>query len=129
MEANSEAYSEPYQTLKMEVFAKVVSDFNFWIFLQKASSQITGKILSSPLKPVATCWKSSISDAWQSFEFAFVAIDYFRKSVGYLFTKFYSHIPPYIKQYSIVHGKIHVTFCLTYLLILVSLPFVSMDYG
>ena len=47
-----------------------------------------GKILSSPLKPVTTWGKGSISDVSQGFEFAFVAINYFHKSVGYLFTKF-----------------------------------------
>ena len=64
-----------------------------------------------------TCRKCFISDVWQSFEFAFVAIDYFRKSVGYLFTKFDYYIPPYIKQYSIVQDQIHVTLCSTYLLL------------
>ena len=72
----------------MEVFAKIVNDFSFWLFMQKVSSQIIGKILSSPLKPVTTCGKSFISDVWQGLEFAFVAINYFRKSVGYLFTIF-----------------------------------------
>ena len=47
-----------------------------------------GKILSSPMKPMATCGESYISYVWQSFEFAFVAIYYFCKSAGYLFTKF-----------------------------------------
>ena len=80
-----------------------------------------GKILTSPLKPVATRGKSSISDDWQGFEFAFVAINYFRKTVGYLFANFstkflkYSTIYQYIKQYSIVHGQIHVNLCSTYL--------------
>ena len=45
-----------------------------------------GKILISPLKPVTTCGVSSIPDVWQGLEFAFAAINYFRKSVGYLFT-------------------------------------------
>ena len=39
------------------------------------------KILSLPLKPVITCGKSSISDVWQGFEFAFVAINDFRKKI------------------------------------------------
>ena len=74
-----------------------------------------GKILSSPLKPV-TCEKSSISDVFQGFEFAFVAINYFGKSVSFLFTKFDEHSTPYIKQYSILHGQIHMTLCSKYLL-------------
>ena len=41
-----------------------------------------GKILSSPLKPVATCGKNTISDIWQGFEFVFLAITCFRKSVS-----------------------------------------------
>ena len=40
------------------------------------SSQIIGKIPSSPLKPVTTCGKSSISGVWQRFEFTFVAVIY-----------------------------------------------------
>ena len=48
--------------------------FLFWLFLQKSPSQIFGKILSLPLKPVETCGKSSISDVWQDFEFIFVWI-------------------------------------------------------
>ena len=47
-----------------------------------------GKILSLPLKPVTTCGKSSISDVWEGFEFAFVVINYFGKGFGYLVTTF-----------------------------------------
>ena len=48
MEPNSEAYSEPCQTSKMEVFAKIVNGFSFLtIFL-----------------------KLSILDVWQDSEFA-----------------------------------------------------------
>ena len=42
-------------------------------------------------------------------------INYFRKTFAYLFTKFDKHTPPYIKQDSIVHSKIHVTLISTYL--------------
>ena len=71
-----------------------------------------GKILSSPLKPVTTCGKSYISDVWHSFEFVFVTITYFCKTFSYFFT----NILRYIKQYSIVHGQIHVNLSSTYLL-------------
>ena len=33
-------------------------------------------------------------------------INYFRKTFAYVFTKSDKHIPPYIKQDSIVHAKI-----------------------
>ena len=36
-------------------------------------------------------------------------------AVAYLFTKFDWHIPPYIKQFSTVHGQIQVTLISTYL--------------
>ena len=86
-EVNLEAYSEPCKTSKMEVFAKIVNDFLFWLFLQK----------------------SSILDVWEDSEFASEAsnflrkklhlrcvtgfwihlwINYFHKTVPYLFTKF-----------------------------------------
>ena len=55
MEGNSEES-------KMEVFAKTVNGFSFLTILQKAQSQMFGKILSSALKPVTTCEESSISD-------------------------------------------------------------------
>ena len=42
------------------------------------------KILSLPLERVTICGKK----LWQGFEFAFVAIDYFGKSFGYLVTIF-----------------------------------------
>ena len=80
--------------------------------------------------------KSSILDVYQDSEFAsessnnlvkklhlrcltgswiHLCINYFHKAVAYLFTKIDQHIPPYIKQYSIVDGQIHVTLSSTYL--------------
>ena len=38
LEANLETYSEPCQISKMEVFAKKVNAFRFWLFLLKAPS-------------------------------------------------------------------------------------------
>ena len=64
LEISPEAYSEPCQTSKMNVFAKIV----------KAPSQMYGKILYSPLKPATICGKSSISSVWQGFEFTFLLI-------------------------------------------------------
>ena len=40
-----------------------------------------GKILNSSLWLIRTCGKSSISDVWQGFEFAFAAINDFRKKI------------------------------------------------
>ena len=45
-----------------------------------------GEILNSPLKPVTTCGKSSISDV--SGFCIHLCINYFRKTIAYLFTKF-----------------------------------------
>ena len=93
----------------MEVFAKIVNSF-------------------SCLTIFAI---SSILDVWQDFEFAsetsndlqkkprlrcltgfwtHPCINYFLKTIPYLFTKFDWHILSYI---SIVHGQIHVTLCST----------------
>ena len=44
-----------------------------------------------------------------------LCINYFHKSVSYLFTKFDKQFPPYIKQNSIVHGQIHVILVSAYL--------------
>ena len=99
MEADSEKYSEPCQTSKMEIFAKIVNGFSF-------SSNFA---------------KSSILDVWQDSEFVSEAsnnlrkkihlscFNHFCKTMIYFFTKFDQHIPPYIKKYSIVHGQIHMT--------------------
>ena len=100
----------------MEVFAKIINGFYFLPIFAKSSILDVWQDFDSPLKPVAICRKSSISGVWQGFELAFVAINYFRKSVGYLFTKFDWHIPPYIKQHNIVHGQISVILYSTYLL-------------
>ena len=75
-----------------------------------------GKIPSLTLQPVITCGKSFIWDVWQCFEFAFVAINYFWKTVGYLFTRSDEYIVPYIKQCSNVQGQIPTTLCSTYFL-------------
>ena len=87
LEANLEAYSETYQTSKIEVFTKIVNGFSFLTIFTK----------------------SSILDIWQDSEFAsepsnnlrkklhlrclagswiHLCINYFRKTVASLFTKF-----------------------------------------
>ena len=66
------------------------------------------KILSSLLKSVTTCVKSSILDIWPDFEFAFVTINYFRKNILTICLLNLINIL-YIKQYMIEHGQIHVT--------------------
>ena len=71
---------------------------------------MSGKILSSLLKPVTTSGKSSLSAVLTEF-WIHLCINYFRKTIPYLFTKFDWHIPPYI---SIVQS--HLTLCSTYLL-------------
>ena len=70
LQANSEAYSKPLTAL------------SFKLFWQKAPSEMFRKILSSPLKREVSCGKSSVSDYSHGFEFVFVAINYFRESVG-----------------------------------------------
>ena len=59
MEANSKAYTEPFQTSKMEVFAKIVNGFLFLTIFAK----------------------SSILDVWQDFEFASEANNDLRKKL------------------------------------------------
>ena len=54
-------------------------------------------------------WKMLHLRCLTGFEFAFVATDYFRNTIGYLFTKFNYN-------YNIVHGLFHVTLFSTYLL-------------
>ena len=78
MEADSEEYSEPCQTFKMEVFAKIVKGFSFFTIFAK----------------------NSILHVWQDSEFASAVsndlrkklylrcFDYFCKIITYLFTKF-----------------------------------------
>ena len=62
MEANSEAYSEPCQTSKMEVFTKIVNGFSFLTIFAK----------------------SSILDVWQDSEFASKASYDFAEKASYL---------------------------------------------
>ena len=62
MEADAEEYSEPYQTLKMEIFVKIVNSFSFLTIFSKTS--ILDVCQDSELASEASndLWKSSISD-------------------------------------------------------------------
>ena len=56
--------------------------------MQKAPSYMFGKIQSLLLKAVTTSRNKLHLRRLKAFEFAFVAINYFRKTVGNFFTKF-----------------------------------------
>ena len=47
-----------------------------------------GIIFTLSLRPVMPSWKMLHLRCLTGFEFAFVATDYFRNTIGYLFTKF-----------------------------------------
>ena len=51
------------------------------------------KILNKPLAGMTTCTKNSISDPWQSFEFAFSASSYFHKKI---------HLNPFMMEVVII---------------------------
>ena len=72
----------------MEVVAKIVKSFSLLTIFAKNS--ILGISQYSELASEASsdCGKSFVSHVWQGFEFTFVAMNYFCKSVGYLFTEF-----------------------------------------
>ena len=113
LEANSKAYSGPCQTSKIEVFAKVVNGFSFFDYFWKNLDVWKDPEFAS----------EASNDLWKKLHLRYLTglwihlcINYFRKTIAYLFTKFDQHIPPYIKQYGIVHGQIHVTLCSKYLL-------------
>ena len=97
MEVNSEAYSEPCQTSKMEVFTKIVNGLSFLTIFTKSSildvlqDSEFGSEPSNDLRKKLrlSCLAGSCIH---------LCIDCFRKAVAYLFTKFDEHIPPYIKK-------------------------------
>ena len=61
--------------IQVEVFPKLVNGFSFLTIFMLDK----GKVPSLPLKPVAICGKSTISDVWQGFAFSFIAINCFLK--------------------------------------------------
>ena len=84
MEANSEAYSEPFHSCKMEIFAKIVNSILVFDCICIKICLTLVKILSLPLKPV----RKLHLHVWQGLELAFVKIEYFRKNIDCLFSKF-----------------------------------------
>ena len=87
MVANSEAYLEPCQTFKLEVFAKIVNGFSFLSIFGKSSifyvwqdSEFASTTSNDlPKKLHLTC----LTESWID-----LCINYFCKTVYYLFTKF-----------------------------------------
>ena len=88
--------------------------FGFWLFFHGTILDVWQD--SEFASEASNLRKKLYLRCFQGFEFAFVAINYFGKSVSFLFTKFDEHSTPYIKQYSILHGQIHMTLCSKYLL-------------
>ena len=101
LEASSEAYSEPCQRSKIEVFAKIVKGFSFLTIFAKSS--ILDVCQDSELASEASndLRKKLHLSCLTRFRIH-LCINYFRKTVSYLFTKFDYHIPSYI---SVVHGQ------------------------
>ena len=62
LEANSEAYSEPCRTSKMEVLGKIVSRFLFLTIFTKSSILDVWQDSEFASEPSNDLWKSSISD-------------------------------------------------------------------
>ena len=87
MEANSEAYSKPCQTSKMDVFAEIVNGFSFLTIFAKSF------ILEVWQDPEFVCEASN--DFREKFHLScltgfwiHLCVNYFRKTIPYLFTKF-----------------------------------------
>ena len=87
LEVNSEAYSESYQIFKMKIFGKIVKGFSFLTIFEKSS--ILDVSQGSEFAPEAS------NDLRKKFYFRYLTgfwthlcIDYFRKTIAYLFTKF-----------------------------------------
>ena len=87
MEANSEAYSEPCQTSKMEVFTKIVNGFSFLTIFAKSSILDVWQDSEFASEANNDLRKKLILAVWQGFQINFW-INYFRKTIPYLFTKF-----------------------------------------
>ena len=72
----------------MKVFTKTVDDFKLLTIFAKSSIEDLWQDSEFTSEASNDLQKNSISDVLQGFLFAFVAIIYFRKTVGSLFTKF-----------------------------------------
>ena len=74
LEANSEGYSEPCQTSKMDVFAKIVNGFSSLTIFAESSVLDVWQESEFASEASKNLWKSSTSAVWQGFEFTFVLI-------------------------------------------------------
>ena len=122
MEANSDAYSEPCQTSKMKVFTKIVNGFSFLTIFAKISTLDVwqdSEFVSEPSNDL----RRKLHLRCLAWSYIHLCFNYFRKAVAYLFNKFDWHIPPYIKQFSTVHGQIQVTLISTYLIMKIIIVF------
>ena len=72
----------------MKVFTKIVDDFQLLTIFAKSSIEDLWQDSEFASEVSNDLQKNSISDVLQGFLLAFVAIIYFRKTVGSLFTKF-----------------------------------------
>ena len=72
----------------MKVFTRTVDDFKLLTIFAKSSIEDLWQDSEFASEASNDLQKNSISDVLQGFLFAFVAIIYFRKTVGSLFTKF-----------------------------------------
>ena len=87
MKWNWEAYSEPCQTSKIEVFAKTVNRLSFLTIFAKSSILDAWQDSEFASEANNDLRKKLILAVWQGFQINFW-INYFRKTIPYLFTKF-----------------------------------------
>ena len=97
LEDNSEAYSKPCQTSKMEVSTKIVNGFSFLTIFVKIIILDVWQDSEFPCKPRKGLRKKlhlrCLAGSW-----IHLCFNYFRKTFAYLFTTFDQHIPPYISK-------------------------------
>ena len=123
LEDNSEAYSKPCQTSKMEVFAKIMNGFSFLVIFAKSSIldvQQYSELASEASKDLQKkLHLSCLTGFWITFVFI-------------IFVKLFpslliNHISNYVSglNISIVHGQIHVALfsaCLVLTKIIILFP-------
>ena len=108
LEANSEAYSEPCQVSKMEVFGKILNGFSCSTIFAKSfifdvcrDFEFTSESSNDLSKKFHL---RCLTEFWNQ-----LCINYLRKTITCLFYCIWA-------EYSILHGQIRVTLCSTYLL-------------
>ena len=87
LEANSEAYSEPCQTSKMEVFTKIGNDFSFLTIFVKSSILDIHQDSEFPSEPSKDLQKNLHLRCLAGWCWIHLCINYFCKIFAYWFIK------------------------------------------